>query len=41
MHLAGGYQPAKYFANLAASGKRREEQLDLFHAGRDHSLQID
>jgi hypothetical protein len=41
VHLTGGYQPAKHLANLAASGKRRQEQLDLFHAGRDNGLQID
>jgi hypothetical protein len=41
MHLASGYESAKYLANFAASGKRRQEKLDLFHAGRDNGLQID
>jgi hypothetical protein len=41
VHLAGGYQSAEHLANLAARGKRRQEKLDLFHAGRDYGLQID
>jgi hypothetical protein len=41
MHLAGGHQTAEHFANLAARSERSQEQLDLFHAGRDDSLQID
>jgi hypothetical protein len=41
VHLARGNQAAQHFAHLAARGQRREEQFDLFHAGGDHSLQID
>jgi hypothetical protein len=41
MHLAGGHQAAKHFAYFAARGERRQEQLDVFHAGRDHGLQVD
>ena len=41
MDLPRGHQTAQHFAHFAASGKRSQEQLNLFHAGRNHSLQID
>ena len=41
VHLAGGHQAAEHFAHLAARRQRGQEQLDLFHAGGDHRLQID
>jgi hypothetical protein len=40
MHLARSHQAAKYFANLAPCRKRSQEELDIFHAGRDDCLQI-
>jgi hypothetical protein len=39
--LARRYQPAQYFAHLAPCRQRRQEQLNLFHAGRDYCLQVD
>ena len=38
--LARGDQAAQHFTHLAAGGERRQEQLDLFHAGGNHRLQV-
>jgi hypothetical protein len=35
------HQPAQYFAHLAARRQGSQEQLNLFHARRNHGLQID
>ena len=41
VNLARGHQAAQHLAHLAAGGERGQEQLDLFHAGGDHRLQVD
>jgi len=41
MNLTSGYQAAQNFANLAARRQWGKEQLNLFHAGRNHCLQVD
>jgi len=38
--LAGGDQAAQHFTHLAAGGERRQVELDLFHTGGDHCLQV-
>jgi hypothetical protein len=39
--LARRHQTAQHLAHLAASGQRSQEQLNLFHTGGNHGLQID
>src|SRR6202789_4424324 len=41
MHLPRRHQPAQNFTDFAPRRQRRQEQLHLFHAGRNHSLQKD
>jgi hypothetical protein len=41
VNLACREQPAEHFAHFAAGGQGRKKQLDFFHAGRNHCLQID
>ena len=41
MDLSSGHQTTQHFAHFASSGKGSQEQLNLFHARRNHSLQID
>jgi hypothetical protein len=41
VYLTGGHQAAEHFADLAARSERGQEELNLFHAGRDDGLQID
>jgi hypothetical protein len=41
MHLTRGNQATQNLAHLAAGGKRGQEQLDIFHTGGDHGLQVD
>jgi hypothetical protein len=38
MDLPRRYQPTQHFTHLAASRQGSQEQLNLFHARRDHGL---
>jgi hypothetical protein len=38
--LARGHQTTQHLAHLAAGGERGQEQLDIFHAGGNHRLQV-